>query len=244
MNQSRRCVLRRVCAARAAAFFFACAMLCNSTAYAHSLYIFATQRGDQVEGKVYFRGGSGAAGAKVEVYDADGAKRHELTCDEEGRFRFQPGFSGKMRLVGILEDGHATEYELGTMTAETGNAASETPNRAAPGDDVPPNGSGRRDPRSGPALAAETGPAATGESIGEPSPLPAAIERLRDEVIRLREDIQTSRNRAEWRDVLGGIGYILGLTGIAFYLSARRRASRGDAKNLPPAADRARGAAS
>ncbi len=244
MNRSCRHVPHRVAAAQGAALLFTCAMLCHSAAHAHSLYIFATQKGAQVEGKVYFRGGSGAAGAKVEVYDADGTKKLDLTCDEEGRFRFQPGFSGKMRLLGILEDGHATEYELETVTAETGDAAPQSPDRTAPGDGSLPNGSLLREPQGGPALATEAGPAATGRSVDQPSSLPAAIERLQEEVSRLREDIQTSRNRAEWRDVLGGIGYILGLTGIAFYLSARRRASRAEAKSHPPAADRAKGVAS
>lgn len=219
-------------------------MLCSSTAYAHSLYVFATQKGAQVEGKVYFRGGGGASGAKVEVYDANGAKVQSLVCDEEGRFRFQPALSGKMRLVGVLEDGHATEYELETVTAETGDTVSETPALAAPSDGSPPSGPLRQDAQNRADFAGETGPAVRDESISHPAQLLAAIERLRDEVIRLREDIQTSRNTAGWRDVLGGIGYILGLTGIAFYLSARRHVRRSEAKNRPPSADRSTGAAS
>lgn len=38
----------------------------------------------------------------------------------------------------------------------------------------------------------------------------------------LREQIAAYEERRRWHDVLGGIGYILGLTGIAFFFMARR----------------------
>ncbi|NMC18797.1 MAG: carboxypeptidase regulatory-like domain-containing protein, partial [Thermogutta sp.] len=236
----------------------ACVLLAGSTAHAHTLYIFATQKGSQVEGKVYFRGGSGASGAKVEVYDANGSKTQTVTCDEDGRFRFRPAALGKMRLVALLEDGHAAEYELettaaehepattaaetGVAVAETGDAGGETPFPSPPGDRSPPGGPLHHDPQGGAAVAAKGGRAAAGGPSSEPAQLLAAIGQLQDEIVRLREDIQTSRNTAGWRDVLGGIGYILGLTGVAFYCLARRNSGRPEAANRP-SADRATGTA-
>ncbi|MGQ9913746.1 MAG: hypothetical protein ACUVQQ_05275 [Thermogutta sp.] len=227
------------------AVVLAWAVSCGSAAFAHTLYIFAAQRGDLVEGKVYFRGGSGAAGAKVEVYDAQGNKVQDLVCDEEGRFRFQPGVSGKIRLVGILEDGHATEYELETV-AETSGAAGGMPGSAPTSDALPanaalsPRDAGEEASRGASPIVDGNGVTA-GELRGDPAPLVAAIERLQEEVVRLREDIQMSRNAAGWRDVLGGVGYILGLTGLAFYLAARRPGNRTEAINRPRPGDRATG---
>lgn len=234
--------------------------LFGSAAFAHTLYIFAAQRGDLVEGKVYFRGGSGAAGARVEVYDAHGNKTQDLVCDEEGRFRFQPGVSGKMRLVGILEDGHATEYALETVAEASGVAAGPPGSAPAsdalplsaplsPSDSLPlsgassPRDAGKGASQGASAIAAGDGLAAGG-AMCDPASLVAAIERLQEEVVRLREDIQMSRNAAGWRDVLGGVGYILGLTGVAFYLAARRRESRGGTIPTPWPGDRSTGSES
>lgn len=50
----------------------------------------------------------------------------------------------------------------------------------------------------------------------------AAVAR---EVAPLRAQIDTWEAETRWRDVLGGIGYIFGLFGVAFYLLARRRPS-------------------
>ncbi|GAB6187936.1 hypothetical protein [Thermopirellula anaerolimosa] len=244
MNQFRRLAEARLFRSWWTTLFFTCVMLCGSTASAHTLYIFAAQKGAQVEGKVYFRGGSGAAGAKVEVYDANGNKAQELTCDEEGRFHFQPGFSGKMRLVGILEDGHATEYELDAADFASSGGVSEADTAISPGAATPANTSGNASAQKETRIATESAPPAPEKSGSDPGRLAAAVEQLQAQVVRLREDIQTARSTTGWRDVLGGIGYILGLTGVAFYLSARRNAPRPSATSPAPSRDRTTGTVS
>jgi len=61
----------------------------------------------------------------------------------------------------------------------------------------------------------------------------ALVGQAVDEKIQpLREDL----DRIRLRDVIGGLGYILGLTGIAFYLSARAKLARAGADRRERAA--------
>ena len=52
-----------------------------------------------------------------------------------------------------------------------------------------------------------------------------AIGRLGKQLDLLRQQVYDSEERLRFRDILGGIGFILGLAGVAFYLKARRRRS-------------------
>jgi nickel transport protein len=63
-------------------------------------------------------------------------------------------------------------------------------------------------------------PAIIGSSAAE---LETMIERaVARQVGPLREQLDAFEDRVRWHDVLGGLGYILGITGIACYLIARR----------------------
>ncbi len=244
MITRRGFVIGRFGASRRAAVSVAvlvfCAYLLSARAtQSHTMYLFATQRGDWVEGKVYFRGGSGAAGAKVEVYDPDGTALQELVCDDEGRFRFPFSRPGKLRLVGRLEDGHSTEYQLEVTGVPPSDAVPDGSSRLA----APPTADrGDSEPSAGataePAPRAEDSrgkrPGAEAALADELGRLRQAVERLQDEIVRLREDIDVLRHTAGWKDVLGGVGYLLGLTGIAFYFLARRRGLR--SRTADPAA--------
>jgi nickel transport protein len=43
------------------------------------------------------------------------------------------------------------------------------------------------------------------------------------ELVELRREFQDFRQEVRWHDVLGGIGYIVGVAGIAFYFLGVRR---------------------
>jgi nickel transport protein len=56
-----------------------------------------------------------------------------------------------------------------------------------------------------------------------PAALEAAVERaVAHELGPLREELAAFEARARWRDAVAGFGYILGLTGAAFFVLARR----------------------
>ena len=60
---------------------------------------------------------------------------------------------------------------------------------------------------------------AGGEAISADS-----LASLRAEIVRLEEQFSAYEDRVRLTDILGGIGYIVGITGAAYYyLGARRR---------------------
>ena len=48
-------------------------------------------------------------------------------------------------------------------------------------------------------------------------------QAVRDEMRPLRREIAAYREHNDFQTILGGIGYIVGLFGLGFYLAARRR---------------------
>jgi len=78
------------------------------------------------------------------------------------------------------------------------------------------------------AIASDEG-AAQAESHDEPVPVPDAdrsnadVEAIGRQVAALRRDFDRFRNEIRLRDVLGGLGYILGIMGTAFYFLGVRR---------------------
>lgn len=49
------------------------------------------------------------------------------------------------------------------------------------------------------------------------------VDALRRQVVALREQLDEYEDRVRFRDVLGGLGYLLGLAGVACYVLAKRR---------------------
>ena len=100
--------------------------------------------------------------------------------------------------------GAATEPVERSSTAASANRSTESPMRSDPL------------------------PVSLTQSAGAPSAPAdlATIERAVARQIRpLREQLRAAQDQARLRDIMGGIGYILGLVGIALWWRARRAAS-------------------
>lgn len=185
-----------------------------TTALAHQVYVFASVDGHTIQGKVYFRGQIAAQGVTVTAFDPAGRELAKTTTDDQGQFHLEAKYRCDYRLLADAGDGHGAEWVV---------AAAQLPA------DLPP-----RD-----VAAADAGPAAEDVKTSTPSapaavpadnaPPPAAsneLAGLRADINALRQQLIESDQRVRLRDILGGIGYILGLAGLAFYLAARRSPSK------------------
>ncbi len=56
-----------------------------------------------------------------------------------------------------------------------------------------------------------------------PANIDNELARLREQVVRLRQDLMAYEQTTRLRDIFGGIGYILGLGGLAAWLLSRQR---------------------
>jgi len=180
-------------------------------ARAHKLKVFAMGEGKAIAGYVYFPGGGRARGLTVRALASDGSKAGEATTNAEGEFTIPVAFRCDYELVAETADGHKA-----TFTVKAADLAEELP------------ALGAAEPK--PTTRAGAAPKAPSTSVTPPdADLRARVaQAVRDEVRPLREQIERYEERRRLHDILGGIGYIMGLGGLAFYFLGRRRRDAGD----------------
>ncbi|MCU0961134.1 MAG: carboxypeptidase-like regulatory domain-containing protein [Pirellulaceae bacterium] len=174
-------------------------------AEAHKVQVFAAVRGQQIEGHAYVAGGDPVRGRPVRILDPAGQLLGETVTDQDGRFTFQPDRVCDHTLVVDAGLGHKARFTV-------------------PAQELPAERVGA-DPAAAPSPVAAVRPTA---GTGSPSDaeLATRIESLQQQVIALRADIDKWKTQLRTQDVLGGIGYILGVTGLAFYVLGFRRKNK------------------
>ncbi len=200
-------------------------------ALAHKMVVFATGADHAIEGEAYFHGGEPARDVKITLLAPDDRVVGETTTDQEGKFRFPIQFRCDYRVIADAGAGHGAEYTV---------PADELP------DDLPQPG-GEPSEQAGATVPDEHDAATPGESHDgaaraesphEPLAAPdaesrkAEIEAIGRQLAALRRDFDRYRNELRLREVLGGLGYILGIMGTAFYfLGVRRKEKRSTSRD-------------
>ncbi len=176
-------------------------LLLHSPAWAHKLRVFASAEGGRISGYAYFSGGVRAQEVTVTVITPDGQTVYQGRTDDQGQF----GFAARQRSDHAIRvdggDGHQADVIVSgldlppSLPAGAGLpvAASSSPIPAIPAD-----------------LAGDDG-------------LRAYLDQAVARQIRpLREQLDAYQEKIWWHDVVGGLGYIIGMGGLAFGLSMRR----------------------
>ena len=175
---------------------------------AHKLYVFATVRGKIIEGEVYYQGGDPASDIHVAIIGPDDATLQEAQTDQDGRIRFEPRWRIDYRLAADAGFGHRAEYTVPAaelpLDLPPYVASDETAQPASRGDDAP-------EPRRSPPSDHQSSP--------------TELEALNQQIAALRRDLDRWRAQLRLQDILGGIGYILGVMGLASYLLGKRKPS-------------------
>ncbi|WP_370050046.1 MULTISPECIES: cobalt ABC transporter permease [Salipiger] len=176
---------------------------------AHKVIAGVFPSGDAIEGELGFSNGDMAAGTEIVVTGPDGAELGRTITDEDGFFLFVPTAPVAHTFRADLGAGHVAEV---TMPAEemAGILAAAAP--AAP----------EAEPPAAPAPDADADADASMAPLAE-TQRRAIAEAVRNEVRPLRREIAAYREHNDLQTILGGIGYIVGLFGLGFYLAARRR---------------------
>jgi nickel transport protein len=190
-------------------------LLIAPKAVAHKLKVFATAEGAQIQGSAYFAGGAAASGARIEVRDTQGRVLATLSPDPQGGFSYTAKAPVDHVLVALGADGHQAEWTVRAAELAGGFPASVTvppveEKAAAKSDAAPPM-----------PMTQRAGPIQL-----DPASL-SAIEVLIARQIRpLREELHEAEDRARLHDILGGVGTIFGITGLALWWDSRRRRAR------------------
>lgn len=164
-------------------------------AFAHKVTIFAWVEGDTIYTQSKFSKGRKAKGALVTVFDMEGNKLLEGTTDEKGECSFKIPKKTGLKVVLKASMGHMAEWKI---PVEEIAAAQASQNKTP--------------------------------EAGEPSCFQREeIKRLIDESLDQKLSpiismLADSQDRGPGiSEVMGGIGYIFGLVGVALYFANRRK---------------------
>jgi len=173
------------------------ALVFATPASAHRLKLFATLEGDVISGYAFFVGSGRAHGAAISIKDQSGKEVATLTTDDAGAYSWKAPAPQSYRLTANTGDGHVADAVIDA--ARFGGAAAEEP---------------------------EIGPAET-EAAPATAVSQAQIERAVDVAVArqlrpLMEAYEAAEGRTRFNDIMGGVGMIIGLAGLALWASARR----------------------
>ena len=167
-------------------------------ALAHKVMIFAWVEGDTVFTESKFNGGKKAINAPVIIFDKDGKKLLEGKTDNKGEFSFKIPKLTDLRIVLNAAMGHKAEWTVPeSEIREVGNIVEKK-------------------------SAQVSGPIGIGLSKEEVKKI---VEDSLDKKLRpiVRMMTESKNNEPSFTEIIGGIGYIFGLMGVALYFKNRRK---------------------
>ncbi|KKJ77900.1 hypothetical protein WH95_05615 [Kiloniella litopenaei] len=189
----------------------------SSNAWAHKVISAAYPDGNLIEGEIGFSNGDMAKNLLVEVFDTAGNKLGETTTDEEGFFVFTATkkidhifranlSAGHIAMLTVTADELPDDLIGGSIADATGNQDAASSEKDAA---VPSNLSD------------------TKLVVMDQAALEKLLSKTSKEVRSLRKELAQYKEERRMQDILGGIGYILGIFGIASFLLGRFKTTKG-----------------
>ena len=183
-------------------------IIMDVSVFAHKVNIFAYVEGDKVYTESYFSDGKKCVESKIEVFDNQGNKLLEGLTDEEGMFSFKiplkDVIDGDLKIILTASMGHRAEYII--RADELGDVAGLIEEKI-------------EEPVS--AVSPEV-------SSVDLKEMQSLIENTLDEKLKpiireMREIRKSQEDRISPTEIIGGIGYIIGIFGIIAYFLSRKR---------------------
>jgi len=176
-------------------------------AHAHNVLASAYADGVTIEGEIGFSNGEMALpGSVVEVYVGE-EQVGTAETDEEGFFVWQAQVRADHRFYSNLGAGHIADFIL-----EAGDLPESLP-----------GGSSSSSVSAGQTNISSSVGASSSADLNDTELARLVAKSVARQVKPLRKEIIALKEKASFRDALGGIGYIFGIFGIAAWLSARRK---------------------
>lgn len=204
--------------------FTVCCLLFISFAYAHKVNIYAYAEDGMVHSESYFVDGTKCKNSVLEVFDEkDRTKLLEGKTDEEGKFSFKIPKTTSLKLVLHASMGHQAEFALGEDEVREAMGIKQPPKTTSVKVLTKSEGSA-----SMKTQRKETTEVSVSELKGmSESEIEAIVESAVDKklqpVMRSLVKLQESSGKPGFTEIIGGIGYIIGILGIVAYFKAKRR---------------------
>ncbi len=183
--------------------------------------VFAYVDGPKIFVEGYFTGSSKAVGATVEVFDAQGNKLHEGKTNDNGVYSFKVldvvPVRGDVRIVLKAGPEHQAEFRIPAADLpaypKRKSAAVAAPQESQPQETATGEDQATRALPNDQALLKRIVDEAVSSRI---KPLETMLGQQQKFLMELRE------KRISLTEIFGGIGWIIGILGIAAYLMSRR----------------------
>lgn len=189
------------------------ALVLAAPASAHRLKIFAHVAGDTIAGYGFYIGGGRPQGVEVTFSDGAGREIGTATTGADGAYSFTPPGSGTYRLKINGGDGHFAEATVAfTSEGDAGVPATPTETPSSHAENQP---------------SASALPAIPAQSSAELSPQTVRlIEESVDKAVSrqitpLLEAYDAADGKVRFNDIIGGLGWIVGLAGLYLWFRAR-----------------------
>ena len=192
----------------------------SAPALAHKVVAGAYAAGDHIEGEIGFSDGTVAKNQPVDVLDESGAKIGETRTGEDGTFTFKPTKAIVHIFHADMGGGHIAHIrvDVADLPAGLASAAGGAPAAAAT---AAPAAAATAAPAAGaPAAATAVSPTALSDAQRD-----VLLQAVTNEMKPLRKEIIALKEKDDLQSILGGLGYIAGLFGLYFFISARRSQS-------------------
>lgn len=201
------------------------------SARAHKVNIYAYAEDGMVHSEGYFVDGAKCKNSLIEVFDERaGTRLLEGKTDEEGKFSFKIPKVTSLKLVLHASMGHQNEYTLGEDEVREAMGEGQRPQGAQQSKETSTGKETSKSSSQPEKVSAKSQGKMdrevtdTGRGMSE-SEMEALMERVIDRklkpvigmLVKLREDSE----KPNFTQIVGGIGYIVGLMGVAMYLRRR-----------------------
>ena len=189
-------------------FTFLIIIMMDVPVFAHKVNVFAYVEGKKIYTESYFNDGKKCVDSKIEVFNNRGNILLEGLTDQEGMFSFKTPsedvIDGDLKIVLTASMGHRAEYSISAdeIRGSTGLIKEEN-----------------KEPVS--IVSPET-------SSVDLKEIQSIIEDTLDEKLKpiMREMIEIKKSQEDKispAEIIGGIGYIIGIFGIIAYFLSRKR---------------------
>ncbi len=195
-------------------FIFLIIIMINISVSAHKVNVFAYAEGEKIYTESYFNDGKKCVNSNLEVFDNQGNKLLEGLTDEEGMFSFEippeDVIDGDLKIVLTASMGHRAEYiiradELGDIKGVIEEKIEETEDPEEP-------------------LTVISSDSSSVDLKEIQSLIEDILDKKLEPVMKeMREIKKSQEDRISPTEIIGGIGYIIGIFGIVAYFLSRKK---------------------
>lgn len=178
--------------------------------FAHRVSLYVYREGDKVVGEGFFSGGAPCKHCLIEIYDSSGKKLLQVFTDENGKFEVPLKSKEELRVKLIAGEGHVSEQILSGVKDEIKTKKYLEKDK--------PKVDSEKQVKDFKGL-----------EVNEEILRRLVKEVVNEEMSVLRSnfmDLKKELTRVRFQDILGGIGYILGILGILAFVKSNFRKSK------------------